>query len=108
MNPSGFRSEAPDTAPPRVNGLFALQPPGGVRAGVALFRPLDRIGRCARAPGAAELNQSYRDNRDAFDGHVIVPRAIGLLAQEVSRNMAMLGITRLDEPDAARHLRARR
>jgi hypothetical protein len=37
-----------------------------------------------------------------------VPRAIGLLAQEVSRNMAMLDITRLDELDAARHLRARR
>ena len=40
----------------------------------------------------------------AIGGRDGVAHAIALLRQEVSRNMAMLGITRLDELDAERHL----
>lgn len=43
----------------------------------------------------------------AVGGHAGVQHAIGLLGQEVSRNMAMLGINRLDELDAAMHLHRR-
>jgi L-lactate dehydrogenase (cytochrome) len=44
----------------------------------------------------------------AIAGEAGAAHAASLLSQEVSRNMAMLGITRLDELNPARHLRARR
>lgn len=40
----------------------------------------------------------------AVGGEAGVSHAINLLAQEVSRNMAMLGVTKLDQLDAATHL----
>jgi L-lactate dehydrogenase (cytochrome) len=40
----------------------------------------------------------------AVGGEPGVLHAIGLLQQEVSRNMAMLGITSLDQLDAQTHL----
>jgi len=73
---------------------------GGIRRGTDILKALALGARMAfvgRPLGYAA----------AVGGADGVRHAISLLTQEVSRDMAMLGVTRVDELDAARHLRRR-
>lgn len=73
---------------------------GGIRRGTDILKALALGARMAfvgRPFGYAA----------AVAGADGVRHAISLLTQEVSRDMAMLGVTRVDELDAARHLRRR-
>ena len=80
---------------------IAVMLDSGVRRGTDVLKALALGARCVFVgrPFAYAA---------AIGGEAGVAHAIDLLAQEVSRDMAMLGITRLDELDAARHLRPRR
>jgi L-lactate dehydrogenase (cytochrome) len=71
---------------------------GGIRRGSDVLKAL------ALGARLAFVGRPFGYAAAAY-GRIGVDHAIGLLKHEVSRNMAMLGITRLDDLDADRHLR---
>jgi L-lactate dehydrogenase (cytochrome) len=73
---------------------------GGVRRGSDVLKAL--------APGArfVLIGRPFA-YAAAVGGEAGVAHAIALLAAEISRNMAMLGVNRLDEIDRSRHLVAK-
>lgn len=81
MNPSGFRSEAPDKAPPRVNAFFALQPPGEVRAALAALAVQLAGQTGGRAVSAANLHLTVAFIGMIDRARLAALRAVGELAR---------------------------